>query len=106
MFEVYLVKSTVPQTKNQMSTSSLDLRAVRNEQAARYQVQFTLEEPTLVSIQWTNKRGKVKHKATYMGKAGTQLYPVFLPEKAGFCCFQLTVNDVVTKQYFLIPEEE
>ncbi len=106
MFEVYLVKSTVPQTKNKMSTSSLDLRAVRNQAAARYQVQFTLEKPTLVSIQWTNKRGKVKHKATFMGKAGTQLYPVFLPEKAGFCCFQLTVNDVVTKQYFLIPEEE
>jgi len=105
MFDVYLVKSTIPQINNTMSNSSLDLRAIRNEEAARYQIQFTLEEPSLVSIQWTNKRGKVKHKATFSGKSGTQVYPVFLPEKAGFCCFQLTVNEVVTKQIFLIPEE-
>ena len=107
MFDVYLVKNAGTQRENTASTSSLYLHAVRHATEPRYQVQFTLDQPASVAIEWTNRKGKVKHKKVINAPAGQQKYPVFLPKKPGFCRIKLTVNQQAPNElYFLIPEED
>ncbi|MES2556904.1 MAG: T9SS C-terminal target domain-containing protein [Bacteroidota bacterium] len=107
MFDVYLVKNAGVQRENLASNNPLHLHAVRHTTEPRYQVQFTLEKPASVAIEWTNKKGKVKHKAMINAAEGRQMYPVFLPKKPGFCRIKLTVeNQAPVEMYFLIPEEE
>lgn len=107
MFDVYLVKNAGAQRENTASNNPIHLSALRNATEPRYQVQFTLEKPASVSIEWTNRKGKVKHKAVINAAAGKQVYPVFLPKKPGFCRIKLTVeNQKPNELYFVIPEEE
>ncbi|MDH4471522.1 MAG: hypothetical protein QE487_02885 [Fluviicola sp.] len=106
MFDVYLVKNPGTQRENTASTNPIHLRAIRHATEPRYQVQFTLEKPASVAIEWTNRKGKVKHKAVINAPSGQQIYPVFLPKKPGFCRIKVTVeNQAPNELYFLIPEE-
>lgn len=106
MFEVYLVKSTVPQTYNKASNSTVYLHAIRNEEKERYQVAFTLGAPSMVTIAWKNSKGKTIHRKTFQAASGAQTYPKLLPKKPGLCDIWLTIDDQpVERLYFLIPEE-
>ena len=105
MFDVYLVKNPGAQRENTASNNPIHLRAMRHATEPRYQVQFTLEKPSSVTIEWTNRKGKVKHKAVINAASGQQIYPVFLPKKPGFCRIKVTVENEVNELYFLIPEE-
>lgn len=105
MFDVYLVKNAGVQRENTASNNMLHLHAVRHATEPRYQVQFTLQQPSTVAIEWTNRKGKVKHKSAINAAAGKQVYPVFLPKKPGFCRIKLTVENQVNELYFLIPQE-
>src|SRR3989338_2363247 len=107
MFDVYLVMNSGFRRQNLASNNPLHLHAVRHASEPRYQVQFTLEKPSTVAVEWTNQKGKVKHKAVINAAAGKQVYPVFLPKKPGFCRIKLTVeNQGPVELYFLIPEED
>lgn len=106
MFEVYLVKSTAPQIENPMSNDPLYPRAVRHVTEPRYSLQFTLAAPAEVAVQWSNKKGKVKHRGVLSGGTGDQVYPKFLPKKPGVYKIELTVAGRKNAFFFKVPEED
>ncbi|HLP55120.1 MAG TPA: hypothetical protein VK151_08830 [Fluviicola sp.] len=106
MFDVYLVKKAGAQRENPACNKTLQLHAVRHATEPRYQLQFTLEKSAAIAIEWTNRKGKVKHKAQFNADAGIRVYPVFLPKKPGFCRIKVTVDGEANELYFLIPEED
>lgn len=107
LFDVYLEKSKNPQVYNPFSNSSLHPMAVRHASEPRYQVRFNLEKASDVHIQWTNRKGKIKHDETVRLQGGSQTYEPFLPKKPGFCRITLTVDQQEPVSFiFDIPEED
>jgi hypothetical protein len=112
LFDVYLVKSTVPQTQNAMSNDPLNLHVsldhtlppTRNYPA--YMLHFTLGAPAEVLVEWSNKKGKVKHRGGMRAEAGEQIYPVLLPKKPGMYKISVTVNGKAYGLFFKVPEAD
>jgi hypothetical protein len=105
MFEVVLVKSAASQIWNSWSNDPLNLHAAYDFGTEWYQLKFTLEKAGPVEIKWTGRKGKIKHKAVFEGKAGENVYPKFLTKKPGVINIQLTVEGKTTEFYFKIPTE-
>lgn len=105
MFEVYLVKSAVPQIENKLSNASLNLRAMRHATEPRYELHFTLEHPSQLMVEWSNAKGKIRHHKIRLAAAGEQVYPYFLPKKPGLYKIRLKTNDSENVFYFKVPEE-
>jgi hypothetical protein len=106
MYEVYLVKSAEPNKKNEMSCSPVSLYAHWYEEEPWYRVRFTIPKKATVQLQWTNRKGKVIHKAEFEAVAGEREYEKYLPKKPGPCRISLTVDGKTTEVIFLIPEKE
>lgn len=106
MFDVYLVKSAVPQIENFRSNSPLYLHAVRHATEPRYQLAFTLSQPESVIVQWTNAKGKTKHLKPVVRPVGEQKHPVFLPKKPGIYKISVTIGNQAEELYFVVPEED
>lgn len=107
LFDVYLVKSNAAQIVSPFCNSSLHPMAVRHASEPRYQVQFNLKKASGVHVQWTNRKGKIKHDQTVRLEAGQQVYAPFLPKKPGFCRITLTVDQQAPVSFiFDIPEED
>jgi hypothetical protein len=106
MFEVYLVKSAIPQTENSMGNSPVDLRAVRHSTEPRYSLQYTLSAPAEIHVEWSDVRGKIKHRGVMQATAGNQVYPKFLPKKPGVYKISLTVSGDTQTIFFKVPEED
>lgn len=107
LFDVFLVRSPKEQQLNTFSTAPLHPKAVRHATEPRYQLQFNLEKASDVYVQWTNRKGKIKHDEVLRFEAGKQTYPPFLPKKPGFCRITLTVDQQQPVSfYFVIPEED
>jgi hypothetical protein len=106
MFEVYLVKSSVPQIQNPMSNSPVNLRAVRHATEPRYTLKYTLSEEALISVEWSDVKGKVRHRSFMSSTAGDKVYPKFLPKKPGVYEISLTVSGETETIFFKVPEED
>lgn len=107
MYEVYLVKSMQRNQKNEMSCSPVSLYAYWNENEPWYRVHFTLPKTTMVELKWTNRKGRVIHKATFMEHGGERVYDAkYLPKKPGPCKISLTVEGVTSEIIFMVPEKE
>lgn len=106
MFDVVLVKSAIPQQENEMSYSDLYLHAVRHRSEPRYQVSFTLKQTAEVTVQWSNRKGKIKHRGVVNGLVGENHYSIFLPKKPGIYKVEVIISGSKSEQlYVVIPEE-